>query len=412
MRYIGSKENLLDFIETAVATQGITGGTFCDLFAGTTTVGRHFKRRGFRVISNDLMQYSFVFGKAYIENNAPPAFAGVGLPRRATTLFDLDTAPLEQALDYLNRLPPEPGFMFQNYCDVGTAGQEHQRMYFSAANAGKIDAIRRQIAEWHRDQAITDSEFYVLLASLLEAVPSVSNTTGTYAAFLKFWESRSQKPLTLTIPPLIGSNLDHRVYKANGNDLINLIECDVLYLDPPYNSRQYAPNYHILETVARWDAPTIYGKSGLRPYKEEKSEHCQKNTAIQAFQDVGCQPEYHASMQTSEPSPCHKSTRRKAYRSPGSRSSWRLCWRSPTAMRTWKSPRKNCTGGLRERNTSRITVEALTRTGRKIIPLTEPHFNFGGNGWFRQANSSVNRVASTAYQNLTFYPAPTNGSRC
>ena len=133
MRYIGSKENLLGFLENIVTASGFTGGTFCDLFAGTTTVGRHFKRRGFRVTSNDLMEYSFVFGKAYLENNALPAFAGLGLSRQRTTLFDLDTAPLEQALDYLNRLPPEPGFMFQNYSDVGTAGKEHQRMCFSAA---------------------------------------------------------------------------------------------------------------------------------------------------------------------------------------------------------------------------------------------------------------------------------------
>ena len=280
MRHIGSKENLLGFIESIVAAHGFTEGTFCDLFAGTTTAGRQFKRRGFRVISNDLMEYSFVFGKAYLENNIMPDFAGLPLPRQMATLFEMDTAPLEQALDYLNHLPPEPGFMFKNYCDVGTATQEHQRMYFSAANAGKIDAVRNQIEQWYQSQVITENEFHILLASLLEAVPSVSNTTGTYAAFLKFWESRSQKPLTLTVPHIIPSHLAHEVYKEKANSLINRIPCNVLYLDPPYNSRQYAPNYHILETVARWDTPAIYGKSGLRPYKEEKSVYCQKNIAI------------------------------------------------------------------------------------------------------------------------------------
>lgn len=288
MRYIGSKENLLGFIESAVSSQGITGGTFCDLFAGTTTVGRHFKRRGFRVISNDLMEYSFVFGKAYLENNAAPLFEGLPLPRQMRTLFDFDTDPLQGVLDYLNRLPPEPGFIFENYSDVGTAGQQHQRMYFSAANAAKIDAIRNQIQQWRESQAITDSEFYILLASLLEAVPSVSNTTGTYAAFLKFWESRSQKPLTLTVPHIITTELVHEVYREDANALIGRIQCDVLYLDPPYNSRQYAPNYHVLETVARWDAPVLQGKSGLRPYKEQKSQYCQKDAAIRALQDIVC----------------------------------------------------------------------------------------------------------------------------
>ncbi len=269
MRYIGSKENLLGFIESAVSSQGITGGTFCDLFAGTTTVGRHFKRRGFRVISNDIMEYSFVFGKAYLENDSFPQFDGLDLPPTQFSLFDFDRSRLEQVLAYLNHLPPEAGFMYENYCDVGTVGKEHSWMYFSAVNAGKIDAARHQIQRWHDGKAITDPEFYILLASLLEAVPSVSNTTGTYAAFLKFWESRSQKPLTLAVPHIIPSVQNHRVYKQDANNLISQIECNVLYLDPPYNSRQYAPNYHVLETVARWDAPAIRGKSEVAP--ESKS---------------------------------------------------------------------------------------------------------------------------------------------
>ena len=289
MRYIGSKENLLGFIENVVTASGITGGVFCDLFAGTTSVGRHFKRNGFQIISNDLMAYSFVFGKAYLENNSFPQFDGLDLPPTQFSLFDFDRSRLEQVLAYLNRLPPEPGFMYENYCDVGTFGKEHSRMYFSAVNAGRIDAVRHQIQVWHDNLAITDTEFYILLASLLEAVPSVSNTTGTYAAFLKFWESRSQKPLTLTVPHIIGSDQPHQVYKQDANDLIHQIECDILYLDPPYNSRQYAPNYHILETVARWDAPPIYGKSGLRPYKEEKSAYCQKDTALYVLRDIVCQ---------------------------------------------------------------------------------------------------------------------------
>lgn len=380
MRYIGSKENLLGFLDSIVAAQGFTGGTFCDLFAGTTTVGRHFKRRGFRVLSNDLMHYSFVFGKAYIENNTLPDFTGLALPRQAAALFYLDTAPLEQALDYLNRLPPEEGFMFQNYCDIGTMGQEHQRMYFSAANAGKIDAIRNQILRWHESQEITDNEFYILLASLLEAVPSVSNTTGTYAAFLKFWESRSQKPLTLAVPHVITSHLAHEVYRGNANDLIGRIECDVLYLDPPYNTRQYAPNYHILETVARWDAPAIYGKSGLRPYKEEKSEYCQNET----------------SLQVRELSPCRKQTRKKFFPSLGNRSFWKPCSPSPMGGQTSTLPQKICINGLRVPNTLPTTAEALTPTGTNITLPTVPRFNCVGNVWFRRGNLSASRMAFTA----------------
>ncbi|MGI8586453.1 MAG: DNA adenine methylase [Chloroflexia bacterium] len=267
MRYIGSKENLLGLIDRTVSEHGIAGGVFCDLFAGTTVVGRHFKRQGYRVISNDLMEYSYVFGKAYIENNA-------------------EVDRLEQLLAYLNSLPPVRDFMFDNYSDEGTASAEFRRMYFSAANAGKIDAIRCRIAGWARERAVSEAGCYVLLASLLEAVPGVSNTTGTYGAFLKYWEARSQKPLTLTLPPLVCSEGRHEVHRRDANALAREIECDVLYLDPPYNSRQYATNYHILETVALWDYPAVYGKSGLRPYQGEKSAYCRTDGALAALRDL------------------------------------------------------------------------------------------------------------------------------
>lgn len=288
MRYIGSKENLLCFIEEAVVASGIHSGVFCDLFAGTTVVGRHFKGKGYQVISNDLMEYSFVFGKAYIENNSDPTFPDLDIPLTAypLRLFEVGTAKLEQVIAYLNSLPPQHGFMFDNYCDEGTKGKEFQRMYFSARNAGKIDAIRNQLEEWRQEQTITETEFHILLAALLEAIPGVSNTSGTYGAFLKYWEPRSRKLLTLTVPPLVHSQKCHEVYRRDGNALVRDSRSDILYLDPPYNSRQYATNYHILETVARWDQPLIYGKSGLRPYLDEKSVYCQRDTALDALQDL------------------------------------------------------------------------------------------------------------------------------
>ena len=288
MRYIGSKDNLLPFIHRAVDEQGITGGVFCDLFAGTTVVGRSFKRRGYRVISNDLMTYAYVFGKAYIETNAPPRFPHLVLPGDPAPAYcsEQDTTRLEQVLAYLNDLPPEQGFVYENYSDVGTEAGEFRRMYFSARNAGKIDAIRNRIECWRQTGAIDEGEFYVLLAALLEAIPGVSNTSGTYGAYLKYWEPRSQKTLTLTPPPLVPGSGAHQACRCEANALVREVACDVLYLDPPYNTRQYATNYHILETVARWDSPVIYGKSGLRPYAAEKSVYCGRDTALAALEDL------------------------------------------------------------------------------------------------------------------------------
>lgn len=284
MRYIGSKDRLLGFIDQTVLSQGITHGSFCDLFAGTTAVGRHFKRSGFRVVSNDLMQYSYIFGKAYLENNTVPQFTNLrlGFSGSPASLFPAETEKLEQVLGYLNILPAEQGFVYEHYSDGGAAG----RMFFSQANAGKIDAIRTQIQRWRDADEITGAEYYILLATLLEAVPSISNTSGTYAAYLKFWEARSQKSLHLTVPPLLPSSMAHSVYRCDAAKLIAELSSDVIYLDPPYNSRQYATNYHVLETIARDDNPTVRGKTGLRPYQEEKSDFCNKNAALNALQQI------------------------------------------------------------------------------------------------------------------------------
>ncbi len=261
----------------------------CDLFAGTTVVGRHFKRRGFSVISSDLMHYAFVFGKAYLETNACPQFDNlpfIANIAEQATLFDREETRLQQVLDFLNQLAPEAGFIYQNYCDEGTKDQTHERMYFSAPNAGRIDAIRNRVEQWRNEEKITEQEYYVLLAALLEAVPGVSNTSGTYAAFLKFWEARSQKTLTLTLPPLVQSERTHRALQGDAVALAPGLCCDLLYLDPPYNGRQYAPNYHVLETIARWDAPPLHGKSGMRPYQDIKSRFCRKETALEDLEQI------------------------------------------------------------------------------------------------------------------------------
>ena len=206
VRYIGGKERLLPFIEQTIRAHGVTGGTFVDLFAGTTAVGRHFKRLGFRVVSNDLMRYSYVLGKAYIENSDVPQFAGLDICGSVSQLSMLadNTRRLREVLAHLNAMEPVAGYVYSTYSYDGTKDTDTVRMFFTGVNAGRIDAIRTQIEAWHGDGRITESEYYVLLASLIEAVPSVSNTSGTYAAFLKFWESRNQKPLTLDVPAVGG----------------------------------------------------------------------------------------------------------------------------------------------------------------------------------------------------------------
>ena len=104
-----------------------------------------------------------------------------------------------------------------------------------------------------------------------------------YAAYLKFWDKRSYNDLALVPPPLVGDKGVCLSYNLPCNELLNRVKADVLYADPPYNSRQYLPNYHILETIARYDRPEIHGVSGMREYSEQKSDFCQKALVKEAF---------------------------------------------------------------------------------------------------------------------------------
>lgn len=284
MRYIGRKTNLLPHIEEVVLNNTSKDGIFCDLFAGTHSVAAHFKRLGFQIISNDLLCLAYVFGRALIQNNEVPTFGKLtNLPNACPAgLFD-ETETYLKVLNYLNRLDGiTDGFIFNTYCPGGDNG--YNRQYLSDENGQKVDAVRRQIEEWRGDNLITEDEYYILLLSLLEAVSKITNISGTYGAYLKSWDARTYKELTLEPVASIPSDSEHTVYRQNANHLIEEIECDTLYIDPPYNARQYITNYHLLETIARYDNPSVYGKTGLRQYSEkEKSVYCSRAGCLRAF---------------------------------------------------------------------------------------------------------------------------------
>lgn len=288
MRYYGCKNRLLDFLEGGVEETGINhGSVFCDLFSGTTTVAKHFKKKGYTVIANDLLEFSYALARAYIKNNKYPLFRGLkGLVEGVNGSIE----NISRIIDYLNNLSPAQGFIYKNYCPDGTKNSQYQRQYFSDENGKRIDAIRTKIKEWGDKGLISDDEFYILLASLIEAVPYVANISGNYAAFLKSWDPRALKPLKLRVPEIPPSIRRNKVFKEDANSLIRKISCDILYMDPPYNERQYASNYFLLELIAEgWfngNKPAIYGKTGMRPYENQKSAYCQKGYVKNMFNDL------------------------------------------------------------------------------------------------------------------------------
>lgn len=278
MRYYGAKTKLLPFIEEAVKMTGVNGASnFVDLFAGTSAVGRHFKKLGYTVISNDTLEFSYAIAKAYIELNKEPQF------KKLKSHLKIKNGN-EFLFDYLNKLKhPKKGFMFENYSPNGG------RKYFTDENALRIDTFRSLFEEWKDENKISELEYYYLITSLLRGVNLVSNVSGTYAAFLKTWDKRALNPLKLKPVEIIPSQNKNKAYKRDANELVKEISPDLLYLDPPYNSRQYASNYFILELIAEgWfkQKPEIYGETGMRKYDHQKSKYCSKNAALNALEDL------------------------------------------------------------------------------------------------------------------------------
>lgn len=271
MRYLGNKEKLTWFIEEVIEKHNIEGEDFADLFSGTCSVGDYFKDK-YKIIANDYMYFSKIIAEAKLLNATTPKFSSF------INKYD------EDPFIYLNNRSYRPGknfYIYNNYSPVGN------RMYLTESNAIKIDGMRLDIEEFYKDGDIDYSEYCFLLASLFESVMKVSNTTGTYQAFLKFWESRSLKEFELTALELnsVEEIKDNTIFCENTNKLVREIEGDIAYLDPPYTINQYTNSYHLIETIAKYDYPEIFGKTGRRK-KRELSDYSNKTNAIYAFEDL------------------------------------------------------------------------------------------------------------------------------
>jgi adenine-specific DNA-methyltransferase len=285
MRYIGNKENLLDKIYQVMQSKNIQGNSFFDFFAGTTSVSRFFKKLDYQIFSSDLLYFSYVLQKAYISNNQELNFEKLlnKINFQSTSLF---ASPLHIVVEYLNQIQPVEGFISLNYTPFGTSELEIPRMYYSDENGKIIDAIRQQIEVWKTENLITENEYFILLACLIETVPFYANISGVYAAFQKKWDPRAIKKMILRPVEFVVNNKENYTYNENSTELLNEVEADIFYLDPPYNQRQYAPNYHLLETIAKYDNPIIKGVGGLRDYQNQKSKFCNATSAIQELNKI------------------------------------------------------------------------------------------------------------------------------
>lgn len=253
MRFIGNKESIVEQIDSFIDSKIAFNDKLIlfDAFCGTGSVSDRFKDR-FSVVINDNLKWATVYtaGRLY----APIChFERLG--------FD----PFE----FLNQNCDEiHGFIYKTY-----APTESDRMYFTPENAARIDYLRNQIEEWYRSELLTDSEYMFLLASLIESVSRVSNTAGVYGAFLKKWDGRALKPIEF-IKPSYNERTpeDIAIYNDKIENIISDVECDILYLDPPYTQNQYGTQYHLLETLILNDCPSVSKVTGSRPVMSMRSD--------------------------------------------------------------------------------------------------------------------------------------------
>lgn len=287
--YIGNKRKLLGLIYRAILRTGVRSGTFFDAFAGSGVVSRLAKLAGYRVISNDWEPYSEAINATYIGANAPPPFVRL--------------AGLENAIRTLNSLPGVSGYIATHYCpsDDENYDTDRERMFYTQQNGRRIDAIREQIKVWRDEEVIDDREEAVLLAPLIYQASYCSNTSGVFKGFHRGWGGatktawyRIRSYLTLGVPLFCDNALENLVFRADAAQVADEVECDIAYLDPPYNQHQYGANYHLLNTVALWDkpklSPVISGNGGrdkaairLDWRTQRRSPYCYKSSAFDAF---------------------------------------------------------------------------------------------------------------------------------
>jgi adenine-specific DNA-methyltransferase len=286
-----------------LARQGVSGGSFCDLFSGTTVVAQMARLDGFNVIANDLQAYSHVMQRAFLETRGYPEFlrlhqevpaianASAILARPSFGLAPVpgpEALPLARVLAVLEALPAHEGPFFETYCAGGKAG----RNYFASETGGRCEAIRDRLEVWREAGWIDGAEFAVLLASLIETMDLLANTASVYGAYLKQVKKSALQPLVLRLPRLSTTPGSHQAFQQDGLALVRELAKrganDVLYLDPPYNHRQYHANYHLLETLARWDLASFepQGKTGLRPSEGLRSDFCSRRNVERAFREL------------------------------------------------------------------------------------------------------------------------------
>jgi len=256
-RYLGNKNSILNFIEEIIESEIGVFDSFCDIFSGTGVVGAYFNEKDKKIISNDLLYQNFISLNAFLN---PDTF---------------DAKKITQIIEKFNATSAsKENYFSKNFGD----------RYFKKDVAKKIGFIRQEIKDLFIADSINLKEKHILLTSLNYSIDRIANTVGHYDAYIKK-EIKEQKFVMKMLDIDLEKNSNNEVHNADANMLIRDIECDVLYLDPPYNSRQYCDAYHLLENLSLWQKPEVFGVAKKFDRSKLKSDYSLKS-ATDSFADL------------------------------------------------------------------------------------------------------------------------------
>ena len=253
MRFIGNKELIISDIRALFEELELTdkGLTLFDAFCGTGAVSDSLKD-SFNIVSNDMLRWCVIYTRG----------------RVCSDNCNFENLKFDPFKFFNSNTKTSKAFFYKNYSPGGS-----DRMYFTAENAGRIDYFRATIEKWKSENLITENEYAYLIASLIESISVVSNTAGVYGAFLKNWDSRALKPIEFRKVVANPSQPNETTFlNSKLEDVISDVECDILYLDPPYTQNQYGTQYHLLETLVLNDKPSISNITGSRSTTPMRSD--------------------------------------------------------------------------------------------------------------------------------------------
>ncbi|WP_178841977.1 DNA adenine methylase [uncultured Treponema sp.] len=253
-RYLGNKYKLLPFIKTVISKECGIFDSFADIFAGTGAVASAYTDK--QIITNDILYSNYLCHLTWFSNEK------------------FDSGKIESYINYFNsELPYEDNYMTQNFSDT----------YFSKKVCSKIGFIREYIEAEFNNEKINQKEKAMLITSLLYGLDKIANTCGHYDAYRQNVELTDE--LTLAIPEPNLNLKSNRCFNCDTNELVKEIYADVVYIDPPYNSRQYCDAYHLVENIARWNKPEVFGIAKKMDRSALKSKYCTRS-APAAFNEL------------------------------------------------------------------------------------------------------------------------------